>query len=68
MDYAAYVKGEDGTEHLRPDQLIPVLWKAVQELNALVTERDQKAAAMASDLTSMKSSIDLLMNATGKAR
>jgi len=36
MDWAAYVKGEDGTEHIRPDQLIPVLWKAVQELSAEV--------------------------------
>lgn len=34
MDWGAYVKGEDGTEHIRPDQLIPVLWKAVQELAA----------------------------------
>lgn len=33
-DFAGYVRGEDGTEALRPDQLIPVLWKAVQELSA----------------------------------
>ncbi|MGH6714569.1 MAG: tail fiber domain-containing protein, partial [Bradyrhizobium sp.] len=33
-DWGAYVKMEDGTEGLRPDQLIPVLWKAVQELAA----------------------------------
>ena len=32
LDFAGYVKGEDGIEHLRPDQLIPVLWKAIQEL------------------------------------
>jgi hypothetical protein len=36
MDWAAYVKGEDGTEHIRPDQLIPVLWKAMQEMAAKV--------------------------------
>jgi hypothetical protein len=34
IDFGGYVKGEDGTENLRPDQLIPVLWKAVQELSA----------------------------------
>lgn len=38
MDWAAYVKDEDGTEHLRPDQLIPVLWKAVQELTARIAK------------------------------
>jgi hypothetical protein len=32
LDFGGYVKGEDGSENLRPDQLIPVLWKAVQEL------------------------------------
>ena len=32
MDFAGYVKDADGTHHIRPDQLIPVLWKAVQEL------------------------------------
>jgi hypothetical protein len=34
LDFAGYVKGEDGTEHIRPDQLIPVLWKAIQELKS----------------------------------
>lgn len=42
MDWAAYIKDEDGTEHLRSDQLIPVLWKAVQELSKEVA--DLKAA------------------------
>ena len=32
LDFGGYVKDEEGTEHLRPDQLIPVLWKAIQEL------------------------------------
>jgi len=32
LDFGGYVKDEEGVEHLRPDQLIPVLWKAVQEL------------------------------------
>jgi hypothetical protein len=34
LDFGGYFKGEDGSENLRPDQLIPVLWKAVQELKA----------------------------------
>lgn len=34
MDFGGYVRAEDGIEHLRPDQLIPVLWKAVAELAA----------------------------------
>jgi hypothetical protein len=34
MDFGGYVLAEDGTQNLRPDQLIPVLWKAVQELAA----------------------------------
>jgi len=34
LDFGGYVKDEEGTEHLRPDQLIPVLWKAVQELKS----------------------------------
>lgn len=36
MDFGGYVKDEKGMQHLRPDQLIPVLWKAVQELSAEV--------------------------------
>lgn len=36
--FAGYVKGDDGIEGLRPDQLIPVLWRAVQELATLVAE------------------------------
>jgi hypothetical protein len=32
LDFGGYVKDEEGMEHLRPDQLIPVLWKAIQEL------------------------------------
>ena len=38
MDFGGYVLADDGTQHLRPDQLIPVLWKAVQELAAEVAE------------------------------
>ena len=34
-DFAGYVLSE-GTHHLRPDQLVPVLWRAVQELAAEV--------------------------------
>jgi Chaperone of endosialidase len=36
MDFGGYVLDADGTHHLRPDQLIPVLWKATQELAAKV--------------------------------
>ena len=36
LDFGGYVKAEDGTEALRPDQLISILWKAVQELTAEV--------------------------------
>jgi Chaperone of endosialidase len=32
LDFGGHVLDEDGVHHLRPDQLIPVLWKAVQEL------------------------------------
>lgn len=38
MDFGGYVRAPDGLECLRPDQLIPVLWKAVQELSAQVAE------------------------------
>ena len=32
MDFGGYVRGEDGSHNLRPDQLIPVIWKALSEL------------------------------------
>ncbi len=32
MDFGGHVVGEDGMQHLRPAELIPVLWKAVQGL------------------------------------
>lgn len=32
MDFGGHVRGDDGVHHLRPDQLIPILWKATQEL------------------------------------
>ncbi len=32
MDFGGYVLAEDGTQHLRPDQLVPVLWRVVQML------------------------------------
>jgi hypothetical protein len=66
MDYGVYVKGEDGTEHLRPDQLIPVLWKALQELSLMVTQKDQKTMAIEADLRTMKSNIAMLMNSIGQ--
>jgi endosialidase-like protein len=36
MDFGGYVRTEDGVHNLRPDQLIPVLWRAVQELSEKV--------------------------------
>jgi hypothetical protein len=36
------VLGEDGAHHLRPDQLIPVLWKATQELYERVRALEAK--------------------------
>lgn len=44
MDFGGYVKGEDGTQHLRPDQLIPVMWKALQEMAAEVAALKAAAA------------------------
>jgi len=43
LDFGGHVTGPDGSQHLRPDQLIPVLWKAVQELMARVEALEGKA-------------------------
>lgn len=40
-DWGGYVKAGD-TEHIRPDQLIPVLWKACQELAARIETLEGK--------------------------
>ena len=45
LDFGGYVKAEDGTQMLRPDQLIPVLWKAVQELSTKVAALEASAKA-----------------------
>jgi hypothetical protein len=42
LDWGGYVKA-GGTEHIRPDQLIPVLWKATQELAARIETLEGKA-------------------------
>ena len=42
MDFGGYVVGEDGTKHIRPDQLLSVLWKANQELLAKVEALEAK--------------------------
>lgn len=42
MDFGGFVKGDDGTRNLRPDQLLPVLWRAVQELSARVATLEAK--------------------------
>jgi hypothetical protein len=36
LDFGGYVRTEEGQHALRPDQLIPVLWRAVQELTEQV--------------------------------
>lgn len=45
VDFAGYVKGDDeaGTEGLRPDQMLPVLWQALKELSAKVTALESTA-------------------------
>lgn len=43
VDFGGYVKAEDGSLHMRPDQLVPVLWAAVQELAAKVAALEAKA-------------------------
>ena len=35
-DFGGYVRDENGVQHLRPDQLVPVLWQAVKDLTARV--------------------------------
>lgn len=42
-DFGGFVLSEDGTKHLRPDQLIPVLWRAVQKLTERVAALEGKA-------------------------
>ncbi len=68
MNYGVYVKGEDGTEHLRPDQLVPVLWKAVQELSAIVTATNQQAVGLQAELVAIKFNVDRLMTTLGQGQ
>jgi len=35
-DFGGYIEDEGGTKHLRPDQLIPILCKAIQELDTRI--------------------------------
>ena len=42
-DFGGYVEDEGGTKHLRPDQLVPILWKAVQELAGKVAALEARA-------------------------
>jgi hypothetical protein len=47
-DFGGYIKDTTtGLESLRPDQLVPVLWKAVQELAAKVANLEAAAAGSA---------------------
>lgn len=45
LDFGGHVTAPDGSQHLRPDQLVPVLWKAVQELMARIETLEGRAAA-----------------------
>jgi hypothetical protein len=42
LDFGGHVLDDDGVHHLRPDQLIPVLWKAVQALSDRVEELEAR--------------------------
>ena len=44
-DFGGFVLGDDGTKHLRPDQLIPVLWRAVQMLTERVASLEAKSTS-----------------------
>jgi hypothetical protein len=45
-DFGGYVRSDDGLDNLRPDQLIPVLWKRVQELSTTIAEQSAEIAAL----------------------
>jgi hypothetical protein len=45
MDFGGYVKGDDGSQNLRPDQLIPVLWKCCQQMAREIEALKAAAAA-----------------------
>ncbi|MCR5894456.1 hypothetical protein DPV74_18125 [Burkholderia sp. HAN2018] len=51
IDFAGYVLDSEGVQHLRPDQLIPVLWKAFQEAYADIDARLKKLEDGAGSLT-----------------
>ena len=42
VDFGGYVLAPDGTHSIRPDQFVPVLWAAVQELAATVADLKAK--------------------------
>lgn len=42
LDFGGYVKDDAGIEHLRFDQLIPILWGAVRELSSKVEALENK--------------------------
>ena len=43
VDFGGFVLGEDGTRHLRPDQLLPVLWQEVKALRTRISELEKRA-------------------------
>jgi hypothetical protein len=49
LDFGGYVLGEDGSHHMRPAQMIPVLWKAVQELAAQNDQLGARISKLESD-------------------
>lgn len=51
MDFGGYVEAEDGVKGLRPDQLIPVLWKAVQDLKSFTERQGQELKELKETIT-----------------
>lgn len=47
MDFGGYVLAEDGVQHLRPDQLVPVLWRAAQLLAERIGTLEKRLAGLA---------------------
>jgi hypothetical protein len=43
LDFGGYILAEDGTRHLRPDQLLPVLWRHVQTLETRLAALEARA-------------------------
>lgn len=47
LDFGGYVLGEDGIQHLRPDQLLPVVWRMAQVIDDRVRDLERRLASLA---------------------